>query len=154
MITTKVSAVGALILGGLASIAVAQTAPVAAPVAPATKPTVAAPAVTPAPAVTAPAAAAPVPVTAAAPAAKQADPAMAKFWASCTADVEKYCPEAAAQRKALAAATAAGQAPAPGTKGPGRGVVVACLNTNAAKLSPVCKAAFDERKAAAQAKKG
>jgi Cysteine rich repeat len=76
---------------------------------------------------------------------------MAKFWATCKADVEKYCADAAAQRKAaVTSGKAAGDAPA---KGKGRGQVVACLNDNAAKLTAECKTAFDERKAAAKAKK-
>jgi Cysteine rich repeat len=81
---------------------------------------------------------------------------MAKFMTSCKADVEKYCADAVAQRKAAntAAKTEAKvEGAAPAAKGKGRGQVVACLNTNLANLTPDCKTAFEERKAAAKAKK-
>jgi Cysteine rich repeat len=82
-----------------------------------------------------------------------ADPAVAKFMATCKADVEKYCGDAVAQRKAANAAAKTGDAAAAAPKGKGRGQVVACLNTNIASLTPECKTAFEERKAAAKAKK-
>ena len=94
---------------------------------------------------------------------------MAKFMTSCKADVEKYCADAVAQRKAAAgsgsgsaagsgsgSAAGSGSAtatPAPAAKGKGRGQVVACLNTNIANLTPECKTAFEARKAATKAKK-
>jgi Cysteine rich repeat len=78
---------------------------------------------------------------------------MAKFMTSCKADVEKYCADAVAQRKAAAAAAGKAEGAAPAAKGKGRGQVVACLNTNLANLTPECKTAFEERKAAAKAKK-
>ena len=156
MTTVKtISSLTALLLLSVSGVALAQTpaapAPAATP-APAETPAPAAPAATPAPAAkaAAPAAAAPT-GTAAAPAAKAVDPAVAKFMAVCKADVEKYCGDAvAAQKAANAAVKTTGDTAA---KGKGRGQVVACLNTNAASLTPECKTAFEERKAAAKAKK-
>lgn len=81
---------------------------------------------------------------------------MAKFMTSCKADVEKYCADAMAQRKAATAAAKTEpktEGATPAAKGKGRGQVVACLNTNLANLTPECKTAFEERKAAAKAKK-
>jgi Cysteine rich repeat len=154
-----ISSLTAVLLVGVSSIALAQTpAQTPAPVAPAapaaapTAPAAAAPAAKPAaPAAATPAPAAPGAAAPAAAAAPKVDPSMAKFQASCKADVEKYCAEANAERKAGVAAAKTGDAAAP--KGKGRGQVVACLNTNLANLTPDCKTAFEERKAAAKAKK-
>jgi hypothetical protein len=153
-----IASLTAALLMGLSSVALAQTPPAAAPApsAPAAAAKPAAPAAAPAPAAKAATPAAPgsAPATAVVPAAKQVDPAMAKFWATCKADVEKYCADAAAQRKAVGKAAGAEKTTGDtAVKGKGRSQVVACLNTNVANLTPDCKTSFEERKAAAKAKK-
>jgi hypothetical protein len=128
MITIKtIASIAALLLPLAAGAAYAQTAPS-----------------TPAPTTPGPS----TPGTAASPgAAKQSDQGMAKLQAACKTDIEKYCGDAggAAKKPTAGANPAPKQAPEQ---------LVACMTTNEAKLSAVCKTAWTERKAATKGNPG